>query len=61
MKRAEGPSIILIQDYETQVEKIKDGNGTRRGRKSRDPTRGGEEISVRKRTKGRRIRRGKVH
>jgi hypothetical protein len=60
MKRAEGPSIILKQECETQVEHVKDGNGTRRGRKSRVLTRG-KEISVRKRKKGRGIRRGKVH
>jgi hypothetical protein len=61
MKRAEGPSIILIHECETQVEHVKDGNGTRRGRKSRFLTTRGKELSVRKRKKGRGIRRGKVH
>jgi len=60
MKTAEGPSIILIQERETQVEQIKNGNDTRRSRKSRDQTTRGK-ISVRKRKNSRGIRRGKVH
>jgi len=35
MKTAEDPSVIFIQECETQIEHVKDGNGTRRGRKSR--------------------------
>jgi hypothetical protein len=44
MKRAEGPSIILTQECETQVEHVKDGNGTRRGSKSRVLTTRGKEM-----------------
>jgi hypothetical protein len=61
MKRAEGPSIILIHECETQVEHVEDGNDTRRCRKSQVLTTRGKEISVRKRKKGGGIRRGKVH
>jgi len=60
MKTAEVPSIMLIQERETQVEHIKNGND-KRSRKSRDQTTRGKEISVRKRKNSGGIRRGKVH
>jgi hypothetical protein len=61
MKRAEVLSIIFIEECETQIEHVKNGNGKRIGRKSRVLTTRGKNISMRKRKKSRGIRRGKVH
>jgi hypothetical protein len=44
MMRAEGPSVIFIQECETQIEHVKDGNGKRRGRKSRVLTTRGKDM-----------------